>query len=82
MLRDLAAADPGWQIALLRYFNPVGAHERGLIGEDPTGIPTNLLPYITQVAVGKLPELAVFGNDYTTPDVSVRQTHLEPLIAM
>ena len=68
MLRDLAAADPGWQIALLRYFNPVGAHESGLIGEDPNGIPHNLLPYITQVAVGKLPELAVFGNDYPTPD--------------
>jgi UDP-glucose 4-epimerase len=68
MLRDLAAADPGWQIALLRYFNPVGAHESGLIGEDPSGIPNNLLPYITQVAVGKLPELAVFGNDYPTPD--------------
>ena len=68
ILRDLAAADPGWQIALLRYFNPVGAHESGLIGEDPNGIPNNLLPYITQVAVGKLPELAVFGNDYPTPD--------------
>jgi UDP-glucose 4-epimerase len=68
MLRDLAAADPGWQIALLRYFNPVGAHESGLIGEDPNGIPNNLLPYITQVAVGKLPELVVFGNDYPTPD--------------
>jgi UDP-glucose 4-epimerase len=68
MLRDLAAADPGWQIALLRYFNPVGAHESGLIGEDPNGIPNNLLPYIAQVAVGKLPELAVFGNDYPTLD--------------
>jgi UDP-glucose 4-epimerase len=68
MLRDLVAADPGWQIALLRYFNPVGAHASGLIGEDPNGIPNNLLPYITQVAVGKLPELAVLGNDYPTPD--------------
>jgi UDP-glucose 4-epimerase len=68
MLRDLAAADAGWQIALLRYFNPVGAHESGLIGEAPNGIPNNLLPYITQVAVRKLPELAVFGNDYPTPD--------------
>jgi UDP-glucose 4-epimerase len=68
ILRDLAAADPGWQIALLRYFNPVGAHESGLIGEGPNGIPNNLLPYITQVAVGKLPELAVFGNDYPTRD--------------
>ena len=68
MLRSLAAAEPSWQIALLRYFNPVGAHESGLIGEDPNGIPNNLLPFITQVAVGKLPELAVFGNDYPTPD--------------
>jgi UDP-glucose 4-epimerase len=68
MLRDLAASDPRWRIAILRYFNPVGAHESGLIGEDPNGIPNNLLPYIAQVAVGKLPELAVFGNDYPTPD--------------
>ncbi len=68
MLRDLAASDPRWRIAILRYFNPVGAHESGLIGEDPNGIPNNLLPYIAQVAVGKLPELAVFGNDYSTHD--------------
>lgn len=68
MLRDLALSDPRWRIAILRYFNPVGAHESGLIGEDPNGIPNNLLPYIAQVAVGKLPELAVFGNDYPTPD--------------
>ncbi len=68
ILRDLAASDPRWRIAILRYFNPVGAHESGLIGEDPRGIPNNLLPYIAQVAVGKLPELAVFGNDYPTPD--------------
>ena len=68
MLQDLAAADARWRIAILRYFNPVGAHESGLIGEDPNGIPNNLLPYIAQVAVGKLPELAVFGNDYPTPD--------------
>jgi UDP-glucose 4-epimerase len=68
ILRDLCSADPGWQIALLRYFNPVGAHESGLIGEDPRGIPNNLFPYIAQVAVGKLPELPVFGNDYPTPD--------------
>ena len=68
MLRDVAASDPRWRIAILRYFNPVGAHESGLIGEDPNGIPNNLLPYIAQVAVGKLPELAVFGNDYPTPD--------------
>jgi UDP-glucose 4-epimerase len=68
MLHDLAASDPRWRIAILRYFNPVGAHESGLIGEDPNGIPNNLLPYVAQVAVGKLPELAVFGNDYPTPD--------------
>ena len=68
MLRDLAASDPRWRIAILRYFNPVGAHESGLIGEDPNGIPNNLLPYIAQVAQGKLTELAVFGNDYATPD--------------
>lgn len=68
MLRDLAASDPRWRIAILRYFNPVGAHESGMIGEDPNGIPNNLLPYIAQVAVGKLSELAVFGDDYATPD--------------
>lgn len=68
MLRDLAVSDPRWHIAILRYFNPVGAHESGLIGEDPNGIPNNLLPYIAQVAVGKLPELTVFGNDYPTID--------------
>jgi UDP-glucose 4-epimerase len=68
MLRDVAASDPRWRIAILRYFNPVGAHESGQIGEDPNGIPNNLLPYIAQVAAGKLPELAVFGNDYPTPD--------------
>ena len=68
MLRDLAASDPRWSIALLRYFNPVGAHPSGLIGEDPNGIPNNLLPYISQVAIGKLRELSVFGNDYATQD--------------
>jgi UDP-glucose 4-epimerase len=68
MLRDLTTSDPRWRIAILRYFNPVGAHVSGLIGEDPNGIPNNLLPYVAQVAVGKLPELAVFGNDYPTPD--------------
>lgn len=68
ILCDLAKSDSRWSIAILRYFNPVGAHESGLMGEDPNGIPNNLLPYITQVAVGKLPELAVFGNDYPTPD--------------
>jgi UDP-glucose 4-epimerase len=68
ILRDLAVSDPRWRIAILRYFNPVGAHESGLIGEDPKEIPNNLLPYIAQVAVGKLPELAVFGNDFPTHD--------------
>jgi UDP-glucose 4-epimerase len=68
MLRDIAQADAGWNIALLRYFNPVGAHESGRIGEDPNGIPNNLMPYVAQVAVGKLPYLSVFGDDYPTPD--------------
>jgi len=68
ILRDMIVPDKRWQIALLRYFNPVGAHPSGQIGEDPNGIPNNLMPYITQVAVGKLPELAVFGADYPTPD--------------
>ncbi len=68
ILRDLYQADPTWNIALLRYFNPVGAHQSGRIGEDPNGIPNNLMPYIAQVAIGKLKELAVFGNDYPTPD--------------
>ena len=68
ILRDLQRADPQWAVALLRYFNPVGAHESGLIGEDPRGIPNNLLPFVTQVAVGRRPHLQVFGNDYDTPD--------------
>lgn len=68
ILRDLALSDPRWSIALLRYFNPVGAHESGLIGEDPNDIPNNLLPYVTQVAIGKLQELSVFGDDYSTRD--------------
>jgi UDP-glucose 4-epimerase len=68
MLRDLAASDPDWNISVLRYFNPVGAHPSGEIGEDPLGIPNNLMPYITQVAVGELEELSVFGDDYDTPD--------------
>lgn len=68
MLRDLVVAEPDWQVTLLRYFNPVGAHPSGLIGEDPNGIPNNLFPYITQVAVGRLPYLRVFGNDYPTLD--------------
>src|SRR4051812_49242153 len=67
MLRDLATAR-GWRIALLRYFNPVGAHPSGLIGEDPNGVPNNLMPYIAQVAMGRRPELPVYGNDYPTPD--------------
>lgn len=68
ILRDVGAADPGVQIALLRYFNPVGAHASGLIGEDPNGIPNNLMPFVSQVAVGKREFLGVFGNDYDTPD--------------
>lgn len=68
ILADLSRADSRWNIARLRYFNPVGAHDSGLIGEDPHDIPNNLMPYITQVAVGKLKELSVFGNDYPTPD--------------
>ncbi len=68
ILRDLYVSDKGWNIAILRYFNPVGAHESGLIGEDPNGIPNNLVPYISQVAVGKLQCLSVFGDDYDTPD--------------
>lgn len=68
MLKDVANSDPAWKIICLRYFNPVGAHESGLIGEDPNGIPNNLVPYIAQVAVGKLAKLHVYGNDYPTPD--------------
>ncbi len=68
ILTDTAAADPEMSVILLRYFNPIGAHESGLIGEKPNGIPNNLMPYITQVAVGKLDHLSVFGNDYPTPD--------------
>jgi UDP-glucose 4-epimerase len=68
MLTDIAAADPGWSVALLRYFNPIGAHKSGLIGEDPNGIPNNLLPYIAQVAAGRLEKVHVYGDDYPTPD--------------
>ncbi len=68
MLRDLLRSDPAWQIAVLRYFNPVGAHASGLIGEDPRGTPNNLMPYIAQVAVGKRKRLQIFGADYPTPD--------------
>lgn len=68
ILRDLIRADASWHVALLRYFNPVGAHESGLIGEDPSGTPNNLMPYISQVAVGRRTELQIFGGDYPTPD--------------
>ncbi len=68
ILKDFSRANPDWQIILLRYFNPVGAHKSGRIGESPRGIPNNLMPYITQVAVGKRSELSVYGNDYPTPD--------------
>jgi UDP-glucose 4-epimerase len=68
MLADLCRADPNWRVACLRYFNPAGAHASGLIGEDPNGIPNNLMPYIAKVATGELPSLGVFGNDYPTPD--------------
>ena len=68
ILSDIQKADPEWNVVLLRYFNPIGAHKSGTIGENPNGIPNNLMPYITQVAVGKLKELNVFGNDYDTPD--------------
>lgn len=68
ILKDIHKADTSWNIALLRYFNPIGAHESGMLGEDPSGIPNNLMPYITQVAVGKLDKLRVFGDDYPTKD--------------
>ena len=81
ILRDLAKSASGWEVALLRYFNPVGAHASGLIGEDPNGIPNNLMPYIAQVALGTLKELPVYGNDYPTPDgTGVRDyIHVEDL---
>ena len=68
ILQDLCVSDPDWSVVLLRYFNPIGAHKSGRIGEDPSGIPNNLMPYVTQVAVGKREKLSVFGNDYDTPD--------------
>lgn len=68
VLQDLVQSDPAWHVAILRYFNPVGAHSSGLIGEDPSGVPNNLMPHICQVAIGRLPELAIFGHDYPTPD--------------
>lgn len=76
VLRDLKRSDPAWRIALLRYFNPVGAHESGLIGEDPNGIPNNLMPFIAQVAVGKRRLLSVFGDDYPTPDGTGRRDYI------
>jgi UDP-glucose 4-epimerase len=83
ILRDLGAADPQWQTACLRYFNPVGAHESGLIGEDPRGTPNNLMPYVAQVAVGRRARLSVFGGDYPTPDgTGVRDyIHVQDLAA-
>ena len=68
ILRDVAAADPAWRVMLLRYFNPVGAHASGLIGEDPVGVPNNLMPFVAQVAVGRRPRLRIYGNDYPTAD--------------
>lgn len=92
MLRDLAVSDTDWRIAILRYFNPVGAHVSGMIGEDPNGIPNNLMPFVSQVAVGRLKELSVFGDDYPTPDgtgvrdyihvVDLAQGHLAALNAL
>jgi len=92
ILRDVTISDPAWRIAVLRYFNPVGAHESGLIGEDPAGIPNNLMPYVAQVAVGKLKKLRVFGGDYPTPDgtgvrdyihvVDLAKGHLKALDAL
>ena len=89
ILKDIYVSDPAWRISILRYFNPIGAHESGLIGEDPNGIPNNLLPYITQVASGKREYLRVYGNDYPTPDgtgvrdyihvVDLAQAHLSAL---
>lgn len=92
VLSDLAASDPRWGIALLRYFNPVGAHESGQIGEDPNGVPNNLVPYVSQVAAGKLAELSIFGGDYPTRDgtgvrdyihvVDLAEGHLKALQAL
>ncbi|WP_397390841.1 UDP-glucose 4-epimerase GalE [Polynucleobacter sp.] len=82
-LRDLKKAEPRWQIALLRYFNPVGAHISGRIGENPFGVPNNLMPFISQVAIGSRPKLMVYGNDYATPDgTGLRDyVHVEDLVA-
>ena len=76
VMRDFAKADPNFKAIALRYFNPVGAHESGEIGEDPTGIPNNLLPYIAQVAIGRLEKLGVFGDDYDTPDGTAQRDYI------
>ena len=76
ILTDLHKADPEWNVVLLRYFNPIGAHESGRIGEDPQGIPNNLMPYIAQVAVGRRDHLTIFGNDYPTPDGTCRRDYI------
>ena len=83
ILRDVTVAQPSWRIALMRYFNPVGAHPSGTIGEDPSGIPNNLLPYVSQVAVGRLDKLRIFGDDYDTPDGTALRDyiHVEDLAA-
>ncbi len=92
ILRDLSQADTDWQISILRYFNPVAAHSSGLIGEDPNGVPNNLMPFIAQVGVGRLPQLSVYGHDYDTPDgtgvrdyihvVDLANAHLKALQAL
>ena len=79
ILMDVHTADPEWDVVLLRYFNPIGAHPSGLIGEDPKGIPNNLVPYVAQVAVGKLEAVQVFGNDYPTPPTH-RRARLHPRV--
>ena len=76
ILEDVYKADPEWKISILRYFNPVGAHESGLLGEDPKGIPNNLMPYIQKVASKQLEQLTIFGNDYNTPDGTCRRDYL------
>jgi UDP-glucose 4-epimerase len=83
VLRDVAAADPRWRVAVLRYFNPVGAHPSGMLGEDPQGVPNNLMPFIAQVAVGRREKLQIFGDDYPTPDGTCLRDyiHVEDLAA-
>ena len=76
MLTDLQASDARWKVILLRYFNPVGAHPSGRIGEDPKGIPNNLMPFVQQVAVGRRPELSVYGDDYPTPDGTGKRDYI------